>query len=343
MGTGCNFGCTYCDRDYLINENLTKLLQEDDIPKICGYINSRRPFNLLTFHGGEPLLHCSKIAKIIDTLDNSSDTYFIQTNGSLILNNKEFFKKYKSQIFVSISYDFCTQEQNRTMIDIGKTLEFLQSLNIKTQLQSVIQINSEFFDDNNLLDIITLYKKYNVHQIDLITLRHKRGKDKFKVFLDDFTELEIQQYFMKFISAMIKLQSFGVNIYIDGAVQALEENKKYFNKDSAYLNIVSPNGYVYSEFDFLDYEENYFAIDSWKDNIPEPKSDFVMNSGCIGCEQYDVCGLKFLVSTFGKETPKNCKLFYAFMRVVHSFGLYIGSTNLTKVILDEYQNAITRK
>lgn len=319
------------------------MLDPKDIPAVVEYINNRKPVNLITFHGGEPLKFSKNIDIIIDTLNDKTDTYFLQTNGSLILDNKDFFIKHKEQIFVSISYDFCTQKKNRREFDISETLSFLKELGIKVQLQSVIEMNSNFFEEENILDIINTYKKYNIAQLDFITLRDLRDKNTLRVILDEYTQEEILSYIQKVMKSLITFKQFDINVYIDGAPEALEENKKYSHKDTAFLNIISPNGKVYTEFDFLDYDHDDFAVDVWKQGTVIQPKNVGLKESCENCSQKKICGLKYLVALFDKPIPKNCELFYSNINIVHLWGKYLKNVDLLQPLGLDFENFINSR
>jgi radical SAM protein with 4Fe4S-binding SPASM domain len=102
----------------------------------------------------------------------------------------------------------------------------------------------------------------------------------------------------------------GINVYIDG---------NYDKVYKAYLNnhgklILSPDGFIYPEFDFLEYKRHEFRIGEWKDNIAlyrsSDESQHLLEK-CQTCEQKSNCGLKYLYKMFDSEPKGACIDFYA--------------------------------
>jgi len=83
--TGCNLRCSYCDTAYAYNdgENLS-------ISQIIKQIK-KYPCNLVEITGGEPLLQKDSI-KLSQQLNDLNYTVLMETNGSILLPQKRFFR-----------------------------------------------------------------------------------------------------------------------------------------------------------------------------------------------------------------------------------------------------------
>ena len=132
LGTKCNFQCGYCDRKYI-----TKLGNQaftlKDIPDLVSFLTEAdllyNPPEMFSFHGGEPLVFVNIMDQLISQIAiglKVPASFFIQTNGSLIERNADFFRKWGPLLRVSISYDFLYQPINRTEFDVHKALTILE-------------------------------------------------------------------------------------------------------------------------------------------------------------------------------------------------------------------------
>lgn len=330
VGGACNFNCSYCDRDYIKKVGIQRLDFEKELVNFLASVYASGSEPLISFHGGETLLYISTIEKIVQDMvlrKDLSPRFFIQTNGSLILKNKEFFEKYKAYLFVSISYDFFFQKENRTEFDIEETLRFLDNLGIQKQLQYVIPSNQkDAFDIQVFASIIKLYKKYKINSLNLILLRHQRAVDEFKTIINNDT-INLKALFSSFIQFVQLLYVSGINVVIDGHSHKID--KQYYSNHKQI--VLSPDGYIYPEYQFIEYKHPEFRIGQWRLpytlNRNQFRTDAVekIRPACQSCQMQKMCGLQYYYAMFdiNPPAPNKCSDFYKYMEfsLTHLFKL----------------------
>lgn len=324
LGNVCNFECTYCDRDYIKDTIGGQRMHKDNVDDIMHFISllvtedGKFPVEMINFHGGEPFVYVDIMDTILTRIDamfpGSDFPFYVQTNGSLLTNNEWFLKKWSRRLFISISYDFLFQEENRTDFDIHAAIKSLQTSGVKDiQFQFVIPIHKRNgFSLDVIKSITDVCVKNNIRRINLIPLRHIRGKDKFRVIVD---EIDLSAFFNAFIKFVEMLYVLGLTVLIDG--QEHDFDKHYFENHKQI--ILSPDGLIYPEYDFLEYKMHDTVVGAWKkqsiipiklmrDN-PNQEDDLILPV-CRTCPVRNQCGLKFLYKEFGKEPVGHCKTFY---------------------------------
>ena len=87
---GCNLSppCSYCDTKYAQDPN--KIVHESTIPDIMKIIDNKDDQNDLiqqkvTITGGEPLLQCREVVKLIERLVYEEFNVSIETNGTILI------------------------------------------------------------------------------------------------------------------------------------------------------------------------------------------------------------------------------------------------------------------
>lgn len=325
LGNVCNFNCTYCDRDYIKNTIGGQHMIVDDIPQIVHFFQrtglTEDPPELVTFHGGEPFSYVKVMDKAMDAITQAVTgdyAFYIQTNGSLMLQNRWFFEKWGPRLEVSISYDFLYQNLNRTLFEITPALKMLQDCGVRgVQFQYVMPINDpRVFSLSAVKAITDICLKNGVRRLNLIPLRHIRGKDKFDVILDD---INVPQFFDAFLKFIHILYAMGLDVVVDGHGKGFD--KHYFD-DHKQL-VLSPDGLLYPEYDFLEYKRTETSVGSWRIPIhvdrkkTREEEDAMLRPGCVQCPARDACGLKYLHGMFETDPKTNkCAQFYQLLTVV---------------------------
>lgn len=322
VGPACNFNCTYCDRAYVKNVGVDSVECDPALVDFVVDVVKHSEHPMVSFHGGEPLVYVKTMEKIIqavlDKVPNFQErglVFFIQTNGSLITKQREFFEKYRSVLYVSISYDFKFQGDNRTEFDIGATLQQLNDLGIGVNLQYVIPTyQKDAFDLQAYTEIMRLYKTYRIARLNLILLRHIRREDRFETVIAD-ESIDLKKFFLDFMQFVQLLYVSGINLYIDGHTDKIDKN--YF--DDHKQMVLAPNGMIVPEYQFIEYNDYDFAIGRWKpyveisrDQMPE-KAAKKIRKECQTCPMTDLCGLRYHYAMFDMDppTPERCKEFYS--------------------------------
>lgn len=320
LGDVCNFNCTYCDRDYIKDEIGGQKMTTDDIPDIINFLLSLAdgilPVDMISFHGGEPFVYVKMMDEVLDAIVDvfgSDFMIFIQTNGSLILQNEWFIEKWKNQLMVSISYDFMYQDLNRTMFDIHGAISALTDRDIAVQMQYVMPINDpKVFSLKAVKSITDICHGHGDISVNLIPLRHIRGKDKFRVILDD---MDVKQTLAAMLQFIQMLYVMKVNVVVDG--HGDEIDKHYF--DNHKQLVLSPDGYIYPEYDFLEYQMSETRVGRWKGDVEISRKldeEHLLLEQCKTCPSREMCGLKYLYKAFDKEPQGACIDFYALLKIV---------------------------
>lgn len=267
---------------------------------------------MLSFHGGEPFYYVKHLTAILTRVEHllGKTMVFIQTNGSLVEENGSFFEQFRHlKLIVSISYDFAFQGVNRTSFDLMAALQVLKRHSVKVQLQYVIPLEDA---TSMSLDVVREIMKYTtasglVSTVNLIPLRHIRGKDNFRLTLDN---VDIPSMFYAMLKFIEVLYIMGVKVTVDGHGEGIHKN--YFH-DHKQL-VLSPDGRVYPEYDFLEYKMTQASIGSWNGEgiiLWEVDTSVLVPASCESCSQTNVCGLKYLFKAFDREPrPEKCEEFY---------------------------------
>jgi MoaA/NifB/PqqE/SkfB family radical SAM enzyme len=340
LGNKCNFDCTYCDRGYIEklggqSANNSTVEGMRDFTEWAA--KQKNEITQVSFHGGEPLLFIKRMDEMMSWLlpiaENNNWKISITTNGSLIEKNKWFFEKYSNKLTATISYDFMFQEKNREQFDIYSMAKVLNDHTEYWKWQFVLPIDDpRSLSLDSIKSVVSTCYKTNCRIVNIIPLRHHRGKDKFEVLLDN---INLEQYFGAFLDYIQILYIKKINVFIDG---------NYYNIDKAYFGehnkvILSPDGYIYPEFDFLEYKVENARIGSWRNKqIWKPLGDESrIHKKCESCEMKPSCGLKYLYKLFGTYPSGKCQKFYEYtnMVIMHNSELKKQKNLVSWIGIDE--------
>lgn len=318
LGNTCNFDCNYCDRGYISNVIGGQNLSHSDLKHIENFFNKvfsvDNVVDTITFHGGEPFLYVKRMDQVLTILEPIIQQHNIKvvitTNASLILENKWFIEKWGKYLQITISYDFIFQEENRSAIDIDSVGQLLLDNNIKIMWQFVMPIyDKRVFSLDVVKDIVDKTKYCSERFVNLIPLRHQRGETKFK---DYFDEVNLYDFSEELIRLITTLYNYNISVIIDGNYDKIDKN--YLGKH--YKIILSPDGFIYPEYDFCEYRVKETILGSWKNIIPvfnehdKTRENQLILDSCISCEVKEECGIKYLYKLFDKQPNGKCKTFY---------------------------------
>lgn len=284
----------------------------------------------VSFHGGEPLLFIKRMDEIMEWMQplakKNNWKLSFTSNGSLVKENEWFFEKYSGIFAATISFDFMFQELNRELFDVDAMAEVLNKHCDHWLWQFVLPIDHPSSFSLELVENIVYWcYKTNCRVVNVIPLRHKRGKDKFDVIID---RLDLKQFLGGFIEFIQMLYIKKLTVFIDGNYDRID--KAYFGEHQK--AVLSPDGYLYPEFDFLEYKVEDSRIGNWRTKeLWQNKGDEGrIPDSCLGCEKRPSCGLKYLYHLFD-ETPKgSCKQFYTYVdyAIMHNAKLQEKKTLL---------------
>ena len=340
LGDNCNFDCVYCDRGYIKNiggQNLAHS-QLNPLQEFFNWVDGQpNQLEWVAFHGGEPLLYVKRMYDIMPWLYplavKNGWRLNITTNGSLVKECEEFFATYPNIFAVTVSYDFIFQEQNREIFDVLEMAEVLNKYCTFWQYQYVLPIDDpRSFSFDNIKSMVSTMYKTKCLNVNIIPLRHKRGKDKFEVIID---RVDLKQFLGAFLQFLQILYVKKIKVNIDGCYK--EVAKAYFANHNKY--ILSPDGHIYPEFDFLEYKIENARIGNWKTRtFWRAKGDQGrVQDSCMNCAKRPSCGLKYLYHLFNEQPGTACKEFYTYMdyAIMHVSKLKERDTLLEWVGIDE--------
>lgn len=347
LGSYCNKDCTYCDRGYIKNEIGNQYLRPEDLPALIDFLSKETdndPDPVIGFHGGEPFLFTQTMIRIIDALPKHY-RFSILTNATTIdgkggtelskMVNQQFLEDYGDRLNISISYDFYEMKKYRGYeVDIVEVLSILTKNKVKvTQLQWVVPMDDpKVFNLDLIKSVVSVYKAFNIGMLTLIPMRHIRGQTKFKSLLEEVDVAGFMRGFLQFVQL---LYVFNIKVSIDGHSHQI--SKDYFNDHKQI--ILSPDGAIYSEFDFLDYRIQEAQIGNWKGPNPnlnrsqEGKDQTLTYTSCHTCSQFSNCGIKYLYKMFEQQPGTKCKEFYALQEaIVQHYGRLSKYKNLVQAV-----------
>jgi radical SAM protein with 4Fe4S-binding SPASM domain len=321
LGDTCNFNCSYCDRDYIkslggqnMSKNYLKLLKNF----LDKAFQEEQRIDRIALHGGEPFLYVKRMDEILEMLkeeylDGKGLYVSITTNASLFEKEQWFLEKWRKYLKITISYDFIYQKQNREEFDIYKAIELCEYYGIQIHWQFVMPVTDrKVFSLDCAKDILDKVSRCRVRSINLISLRHYRGGEKFKTFVE---ELNLQQFADSFARFVNLLYNYNIMVYIDGNYGVTDKN--YFGDH--YKLILSPDGYIYSEYDFCEYKRPEYQVGRWTDGLSPNYTPTINRNGepdeiiyekCRTCSSRPYCGLKYLHKMFETEPGEKCVQFY---------------------------------
>jgi MoaA/NifB/PqqE/SkfB family radical SAM enzyme len=356
LGNKCNFDCIYCDRGYIENTIGGQTLQIEEVDAMEQFFleveKTPNQIKRVSFHGGEPFLFMPKIRRIMKWLstivERNAWKVSFTTNGSLVKRNEDFFEEYSGLLTCTVSYDFMYQGINRVKkapsgvkcgecdcvdvceADLPNVIEMSKVLNkhcTEWKFQYVMPIDEpDSLSFKNLSAIVKTCYATECKTVNLIPLRHKRGKDKFDVIIDNINLPQFLDAFMEFVQILYVKK---LNVFIDG---------QYHNIDKAYFNghsklILAPNGYIYPEFDFLEYKVEDAKIGNWKSStLYDDKGDEgQIPKSCLECTSRPSCGLKYLYFLFDEEPKGSCVQFY---KIIDFVTLHLTQLKTKKNLLE---------
>jgi radical SAM protein with 4Fe4S-binding SPASM domain len=219
------------------------------------------------------------------------------------------------------------QKQNREEFDVYEMADVLNRTCEQWQWQFVIPIDDpKSFSFDNIKEIVNTCYKTKCRVINIIPLRHKRGKDKFDVIID---RVNLPQFLEAFLQFLQILYVKKLTVFIDGCYTDVD--KAYFAEHNKL--ILSPDGFIYPEFDFLEYKTENARIGNWKlKQIWRNQGDEGrIHDSCLTCEKRPSCGLKYLYKLFDAQPKGSCKEFYTYMdyAIMHNAKL-----NQKKTVLE---------
>jgi organic radical activating enzyme len=229
LGNKCNFDCNYCDRGYIksIGNQATSRGVADEMYEFFEWMaGQHNHVQYVSLHGGEPLLFARRIDQIMEWLapmaEEAGWKIGITTNGSLVKKHEWLFEKWSGHIRATVSYDFMFQEENRDYLDVNEMADVLNKHSPEWKWQTVIPISDpRCFSFEAIKNIVNTCYSTGCRTINVIPLRHHRGKDKFDVLIDN---IDLEQFLGAFtcILSLISLNIKCLNLEL-----VIGEQKKY--------------------------------------------------------------------------------------------------------------------
>lgn len=146
LGNRCNLNCTYCHREGEAEFSVSLFLLE------CLQELSTKPEGLcIKFIGGEPTLYMQEISTVVKAVPHAE--YCITTNGILLEQYADFFKRHKFKIV--ISYDGENGNLKRGIDPLKNSLEDYSSVSISTTICKDNYDLTQLIKDFNIKSKIT--------------------------------------------------------------------------------------------------------------------------------------------------------------------------------------------
>jgi len=237
----CNHACDYCGVAGEATASQSKNIELHTIRELVG-LAKRKGITKFRITGGEPFKH-PKIREILSFF-NTIDCYIlVNTNGSLILENKDIIDVLNPDYFrFSVSLDTLNSERFKDIAhphdssyeleETIKGIEYLQSRNLLQRINMVV--GSKNYDE--VLDMIHFCQKHNcqLKLLDIVSVPVPFGER--QNFYKDLTELEdILKTKCDGIGTHNYTQSFGIPCFrykFDNIFVTLKNTTKGSHYDS---------------------------------------------------------------------------------------------------------------
>lgn len=171
----CNLNCTYCYEGGKRSLNMTEEVVENTISFIHENMDSNG-YNLINFHGGEPLIAIETILKIVSACNNIGGfNYSLTTNGTL-LSEPVLDKLKDNRIFISLSLDGTKKvhDLNRKKHDgtgtydiVVNSMKLLQEREIPVRVRMTVTPETVLELYDSVMNIVQLNAKNIVAMIDI--------------------------------------------------------------------------------------------------------------------------------------------------------------------------------
>ena len=155
VGRGCNFRCKYCFEQNVEKPYEDLAMSDEVLSLACDYAKHELkavPSDMkmrICFFGGEPLLYIDNINTALENLIDTDALFNIVTNGSLIIQNSDFFLNWKSKLenrlLVNVSYDYSEQEsfrQKGSYETVRNGIRYLMENDIQVRTISVLSASN---------------------------------------------------------------------------------------------------------------------------------------------------------------------------------------------------------
>lgn len=159
---GCNLKCFLCDSIYALDNSQTIDIPDEDIFKEIEKVNN------VVFTGGEPLLPSNlfEIKKILNYFEiqyKSYNTYEIETNGTIKLDNQSFGIFYDLMLNNQIQFNISPKGNFEQEKQTKSNNLYLEPVLIEQLLMSRSYIVKYLFkDENDFRYIKDQQEKYNI-------------------------------------------------------------------------------------------------------------------------------------------------------------------------------------
>jgi len=314
LGTECNSQCRYCyikscedfgndlSKKFKIDFSMPPVLQYD-IKALKEFVERSDKKQVLTFYGGEPLLHLDKIKEIMDSIPNAR--YMLQTNGKLLDKIPENYLKRFELILVSIDGDKEITDFNRgegTYDLVMKNVKLIKDKGFKGELiaRMVIDEHSMLLKQvKHLVDI-----GFNsVHwQLDAGFYASDYEKRDFKGFVERYNK-EVGQLADAWVNEMSRGRVLRIYPFLGILESVMYGKKERLRCGSGYANYtIAPNGKIGVcpiMHDFVDFQVG----DIFKSDPDKLKEVFV-GEPCSSCDILDLCGGRCLYANKTSLWPK---------------------------------------
>jgi putative peptide-modifying radical SAM enzyme len=323
MSVGCNSQCRYCykksfDECYDASETgLNDSFKWDfDAPNTFDLnVNDLKRFlenkndcekHVLTFYGGEPLLHIDKIKEIMDKIDAR---FMIQTNAKLLNQLPKEYTNRMEVILISLDGTKELTDFNRgigTYDLVKKNIQLIKNNGFKGEIIARMVVDEFSLGKEGIPGHIKHLLKIgfdSVHwQMDAGFYSHDYKQRDFKEFVKEYDN-QIDILLDYWVERMKKGEVLKLYPFL-GIFESLYYGKKEkLRCGSGYANYtITTNGKIGS-CPIMHDATNFQVGDIWN-NEPNKLNEIYVGEPCTSCDILDLCGGRCLYANKAKLWPK---------------------------------------
>lgn len=202
----CNFNCIYCGDGGEATASKSNIIDLETIKKTTEVAikNNIKKFRIT---GGEPFLH-PKIGEILDFFSDLGYYTLVNTNGTMIMENKEIINRLNSNIKFAVSFDTFDENLSKFISGHNKVDLIIEGIKLLKEKDHLLRLNTvvnnknykeldKIFDfcnelncDSKLLDIVSVPSPYgdrnNLYQ-EISTLEEKLMNSSERILAHEYT------------------------------------------------------------------------------------------------------------------------------------------------------------
>lgn len=316
LGTECNSQCRYC-YDKSCNDfgnDLSKRFKIDfsmpptiqyDIKDLKHFIEKGDKNNkhVLTFYGGEPLMHVDKIKEIMDLIPSAR--YMMQTNGLLF---DKLHSKYLNRfdvILISIDGDKEITDFNRgkgTYERVMKNIKLIKENGFNGELIARMVVDEHSMLLKQVKHLVSVGFTSIHWQLDAGFYGEDYAKRDFAGFSKRYNQ-EVRELVDFWIEEMKKGRVSRIYPFVGFFESLFYGKKEKLRCGSGFANYtIAPDGKISVCPIMQDWVD--FQVGDIKTSKPDDLREISVGEPCVSCKDLDLCGGRCLYANQAKLWPK---------------------------------------